>query len=63
MASSAPCLTRTFTSSSLPASLEPSGLGRKEAKLIFVWSQAMVSDELKKRKRAVGLMFFDFVEV
>ena len=31
-------------------------------KLIFVWSQMLVIDELKLRKRAVGLMFFDFVE-
>ena len=37
-------------------------LERKEAKLIFVWSQIMVADELKRRKRAVGLVFFDFVE-
>ncbi len=40
-----------------------SGLERKdEGKLVFVWSQSIVCDELKKRKRAVGLMFFDFVE-
>ena len=31
-------------------------------KLIFAWSQMLVTDELKRRKRAVGLMFFDFVE-
>ena len=31
-------------------------------KLIFAWSQMLVTDELKRRKRAVGLMFFDFIE-
>ncbi len=35
---------------------------RRDAKLLFIWSQAVVIDELKNRKRAVGLMFFDFVE-
>ena len=39
------------------------GLERKEAKLIFVWSQLIVTDELRRRKRAVGLLFLDFVEV
>ena len=29
---------------------------------MFMWSQMLVADELKRRKRAVGLMFFDFVE-
>lgn len=36
---------------------------RREAKLLFVWSQMIVSDELKRRKRATALAFFDFVEV
>lgn len=31
-------------------------------KLLFFYSQAIVSDELKRRKRAVGLVFFDFLE-
>ena len=35
---------------------------RREAKLIFAWSQMLVVDELKRRKRAVGLTFWDFVE-
>lgn len=30
--------------------------------MIFIWSQMIVTDELKRRKRATGLMFFDFVE-
>ena len=38
------------------------GLGRREAKLIFTQSQMLVTNELKHRKRAVGLMFFDFLE-
>ena len=38
------------------------GLDRQAAKLLFFYSQAIVSDELKRRKRAVGLFFFDFVE-
>jgi hypothetical protein len=38
------------------------GLDRQEAKLLFFWSQCLVSDELKRRKRAVGLVFFDFIE-
>lgn len=29
---------------------------------MFVQSQMLVTDELKHRKRTVGLMFFDFVE-
>ena len=37
-------------------------LQSRDMKLIFVWSQMLVIDELKVRKRAVGLKFFDFVE-
>ena len=39
-----------------------SGMERRDIKLLFVWSQMLVTDELRRRKRAVGLMFFDFVE-
>ncbi|GMH44651.1 hypothetical protein BSKO_12603 [Bryopsis sp. KO-2023] len=38
------------------------GMEKREAKLIFAWSQMTVVDELKKRQRAVSLMFFDFIE-
>ncbi|KAL6755443.1 hypothetical protein V8C86DRAFT_2677050 [Haematococcus lacustris] len=38
------------------------GVEKRDAKLLFSWSQMVVSDELRRRKRAVGLMFFDFVE-
>lgn len=40
-----------------------SGFERPEAKLTFVWSQLLVTDELKRRKRATSLTFFDLVEV
>ena len=39
------------------------GVERWEAKLCFCWSQMIVADELKRRKRALSLVFFDFVEV
>ncbi|KAG2424357.1 hypothetical protein HXX76_014566 [Chlamydomonas incerta] len=38
------------------------GVERREAKLIFGWSQALVTDELRRRQRAVSLTFWDFVE-
>ena len=38
------------------------GIKPRDMKLIFAWSQMLVTDELKRRKRAVGLMFFDFIE-
>eukprot|EP00798_Chlamydomonas_sp_ICE-L_P017102 gene17102-23399_t len=38
------------------------GLERREAKLIFAWSQLIVPDELKRRKKAISLTFFDLVE-
>ena len=39
------------------------GVERREAKLIYCWSQALVTDELRRRQRAVSLTFWDFVEV
>lgn len=30
---------------------------------MFAWSQMAVIDELKKRQRAVSILFFDFIEV
>ncbi len=39
------------------------GVERREAKLIYGWSQALVTDELRRRQRAVSLTFWDFVEV
>ena len=39
------------------------GIEKGEAKLLFAWSQMTVIDELKKRQRAVSLLFFDFIEV
>jgi hypothetical protein len=30
--------------------------------MIFAWSQMLVSDELKRRKRAISLTLFDLVE-
>ncbi|PNH03764.1 hypothetical protein TSOC_010138 [Tetrabaena socialis] len=38
------------------------GVERREAKLIFAWSQALVTDELRRRQRAVSLVLFDFIE-
>eukprot|EP00210_Caulerpa_lentillifera_P005165 g4937.t1 len=38
------------------------GVERPEAKLVFAWSQMAIIDELKKRHRALSLMFFDFIE-
>ncbi|KAG2452450.1 hypothetical protein HYH02_002692 [Chlamydomonas schloesseri] len=38
------------------------GVERREAKLIYGWSQALVTDELRRRQRAVSLTFWDFVE-
>lgn len=43
--------------------LGPHGVGHAEARLIFAWSQMVVKDELRKRQRAVSLLFFDFLEV
>jgi hypothetical protein len=34
-----------------------------DARLLFLWSQSVVRDELKSRQRAVSLVFCDFVEV
>ena len=39
------------------------GIEKGDAKLLFGWSQMTVVDELKKRQRAVSLLFFDFIEV
>eukprot|EP00983_Pelagomonas_calceolata_P083920 1156257-Pelagomonas_calceolata.AAC.1 len=39
------------------------GLDKRDAKLIFSWSQLSVLDELKKRKRTVALTQWDFIEV
>ncbi|KAF5832674.1 hypothetical protein DUNSADRAFT_11381 [Dunaliella salina] len=38
------------------------GLDKRDAKLIFSWSQLSVLDELKRRKRTVALTQWDFVE-
>ncbi|GLC40789.1 hypothetical protein PLESTB_000022500 [Pleodorina starrii] len=38
------------------------GLTRKEARLLFGWSQALVTDELRRRQRAVSLTLWDFIE-
>lgn len=38
------------------------GVTASEARLLFVWGQSVVKDELKKRQRAVSLVLFDFVE-
>jgi hypothetical protein len=38
------------------------GIAPLDARLLFFWSQSVVRDELKSRKRAVSLLFFDFVE-
>jgi hypothetical protein len=42
---------------------DAAGLQKPEAKLLFCWSQLLVTDELKRRKRALALTVFDFVEV
>lgn len=39
------------------------GVDKHLAKVVFALSQISVIDELKRRQRAVSLMFFDFVEV
>lgn len=36
---------------------------KREAKLIFKWSQTLAIDELQRRQRAVSLTFCDFLEV
>lgn len=41
----------------------PHGISQSEGRLIFAWSQTIVKDELKKRQRAVSLLWFDFLEV
>ena len=38
------------------------GITHFDAKLVFAWSQISVVDELKRRRRAVSLMLFDFIE-
>ncbi|GLC59670.1 hypothetical protein PLESTB_001520500 [Pleodorina starrii] len=38
------------------------GISPTEAQLMFAWSQMVVVDELKLRRRAVGLQLWDFVE-
>lgn len=39
------------------------GVDKYCSKVIFGFAQGTVADELKRRQRAVSLMFFDFVEV
>lgn len=39
------------------------GVDRRDAKLIFGFSQMTVIDELKRRHRAISWVFFDFLEV
>lgn len=43
--------------------LGKNGLSALDARLLFAWSQGVVKDELRRRQRAVSLMYFDFVEV
>ncbi|GFR46253.1 hypothetical protein Agub_g7803 [Astrephomene gubernaculifera] len=38
------------------------GITSTEARLMFAWSQMVVVDELKLRRRAVGLQLWDFIE-
>ncbi|KXZ55497.1 hypothetical protein GPECTOR_2g1046 [Gonium pectorale] len=38
------------------------GVERREAKLIYAWSQCVVTDELRRRQRAVSLTLWDFIE-
>ncbi|KAG2484429.1 hypothetical protein HYH03_016739 [Edaphochlamys debaryana] len=38
------------------------GVERREAKLVYAWSQSLVVDELRRRQRAVSLKPWDFVE-
>ncbi|KAG2491392.1 hypothetical protein HYH03_010183 [Edaphochlamys debaryana] len=38
------------------------GVERREAKLVFAWSQSLVTDELRRRQRAVSLQPWDFIE-
>ncbi|KAG2501783.1 hypothetical protein HYH03_000283 [Edaphochlamys debaryana] len=38
------------------------GVERREAKLVYAWSQALVTDELRRRQRAVSLTLWDFIE-
>jgi hypothetical protein len=39
------------------------GFEKRDAKLTFCWSQMAVTDELRRRKRAVALTPFDLAEV
>lgn len=38
------------------------GVEFREVRLIFAWSQLVVTDELIRRKRALSLTFMDFIE-
>jgi hypothetical protein len=38
------------------------GVSKREAKLIYAWSQMQVSDEIKKRTKMISLTFVDFLE-
>jgi len=38
------------------------GVSKREAKLIYAWSQMQVSDEIKKRQKLISLSFVDFLE-
>jgi hypothetical protein len=38
------------------------GVSKREAKLIYAWSQMQVADEIKKRNKMITLTFVDFIE-
>ena len=38
------------------------GVSKREAKLIYAWSQMQVSDEIKKRNKLISMTFVDFIE-
>lgn len=38
------------------------GVSKREAKLVYAWSQMQVSDEIKKRNKMISLTFVDFLE-
>ena len=38
------------------------GVSKREAKLIYAWSQMQVADEIKKRTKMISMTFVDFLE-
>ena len=46
-----------------PLQLGPkTGISKREAKLIFGWSQMVSSDEIKKRTKMISITFEDFLD-